>query len=726
MRPYFWLINFIGLIVPRRLRADWRQEWAAELENRETLLSEWDRLDWRARFDLSRRSLGAFFDALRLQPRRLEDEMFQDLRFGARMLAKSPGFTAAAVLTLALGIGANAAIFSMVDALVIRPLNLRELPRLVAVSGNVLQEGLDVLGISPADFFDLRRDQSVFADLTAYQQVNANLTGAGEAERVQTFQVSANFFRELSVEAALGRSFLPEEESPGRDQVAILSHTFWQHRFGADPQVIGKTIALDGRATTIIGVMPELFDFPRPVEIWTPLALSPADWNNRRAQYLSVIGRLKPGIEVATAQAEMKRLALKLAAEYPQTNTRRGINAELLSYKITNQYTRTLLWLLMGAVGFILLIACVNIANMQLARATTRAREIAIRAALGAGRGRIIRQLLTESLLLGIIGGLGGLALSFWFLDLLRSGIPADQVRYITGWETMVIDSRVVLFNFAVSFLGGLIFGLAPAWQFSKPDLSEALKEGGRGSIGGKRQRMRNLLIISEVALALVLLVGAGLLGRGFMRMVRDQKTGFNPTNVMTMRTTLTTSKYREAHQITAFYQQALARLSTLAGVESASAVYFLPASGSWDTRAFTIEGRPALQPGESRLASYQVISANYFQTMRIPLQRGREFSEQDGEREPRVAIISESLARRYFPGEDPLGRRIAIGASDADNSTFAVVGVVGDVSRFMFDREPEPTLYLPHAQASSSEMYFAVRTAGDPVKLLDSMSTLR
>jgi putative ABC transport system permease protein len=418
----------------------------------------------------------------------------------------------------------------------------------------------------------------------------------------------------------------------------------------------------------------------------------------------------------------MKRLALKLATEYPQTNTRRGINAELLSYKITNLYTRTLLWLLMGAVGFILLIACVNIANMQLARATTRSREIAIRAALGAGRGRIIRQLLTESLLLGTIGGLSGLALSFWFLDLLRGGIPADQVRYISGWETMAIDSRVVLFNFAISFAGGLIFGLAPAWQFSKPDLSEALKEGGRGSVGGARQRMRNLLIVSEVALALVLLVGAGLLGRGFIRMVKDQKTGFNPTNVLTMRTTLTTSKYSEAHQITAFYQQALARLSTLAGVESASAVYFLPASGSWDTRAFTIEGRPALQPGESRLASYQVISANYFQTMRIPLQRGREFNEHDGEREPRVAIISESLARRYFPGEDPLGRRVAIGAADAGNTAFTIVGVVGDVSRFMFDREPEPTLYLPHTQASAPAMYFAVRTAGDPVKLLDSM----
>ncbi len=643
--------------------------------------------------------------------------LIQDIRYGARMLMKKPGFTLIAVLTLALGIGANTAIFSVVNALLLRPFDFHDLDRLVTVSGTMPQQGDGFSWMAPADFADLRRQQTVFADLAAYQQSNSNLTGAGEPERLQNYQVSAGFFRLLGGEAALGRTFLPEEEQVGRGQVAVLGYGLWQRRFGADPKIVGTTVSLDGKAHTVIGVMPESFDFPKPVELWTPLALSNEAWNERRERSLAVVARLKAGVELGQANAEVEALAQRLAGQYPRTNLGRSATVRLLRRSVGSEYNDVFMGLLMAAVGFVLLIACVNLANMQLARATTRARELAVRAALGAGRWALVRHLLTESMLLGLLGGVGGLLVSFWFLDFIRGSIPLDQVRYISGWERIGIDGRVLSFNLAVSLVSGIIFGLIPALQASRPNLNEALKEGGRSqgaSVG--RQRLRKALIVAEVALALVLLVGAGLMVKGFARLTQNQKKGFDPHQVLTLRTTLPPSRYAEDRQIAAFLRQAQERLAALPGVESASSASFLPGSDGWNTTEFQIEGQPAPPPGQARVVTYQKAGADYFRTVRIHVVKGRAFAAGDGESAPRVAVISAALARRYFPGEDPLGRRVKAGAAESAAPWYAIVGVAGDVSQFMFDREVQPMLYLPNQQAPDSGAYFVVRTSGEPM----------
>jgi putative ABC transport system permease protein len=642
--------------------------------------------------------------------------LWQDLRYGARMLLKNPGLTLIAVTTLALGIGANTAIFSVTNALLLRPFDFHDLDRLVTVSGTLPQQGSGFYWMAPADFADLRRQQTVFADVAAYRQSNSNLTGAGEPERVHNFEVLAGFFRLLGGEAALGRTFLPEEEQAGRGQVALLGHDLWQWRFGADPKIVGTTVSLDGRSFTVIGVMPKSFDFPKPVDLWTPLALSNEAWNARRERSLAVVARLKAGVELGQANAEVETLAQRLAGQYPQTNTGRGATVRLLRRSVSGEYDDAFMVLLTAAVGFVLAVACVNLANMQLARASSRAREMAVRAALGAGRLALMRQLLTESLLLGLLGGVCGLLVSFWFLDFIRGSIPLDQVRYISGWGRIGIDGRVMAFNLAVSLASGIIFGLIPALQASKPNLNEALKEGGRSySVSAGRQRLRKALIVAEVALALVLLVGAGLMVKGFARLTQNQKKGFDPHHVLTLRTTLPPSRYAEDHRIAAFHRQAQERLSALPGVESASSVSFLPGSNKWDMTEFQIEGHPAPPPGQERVITYQKAGADYFRTVRIPIIKGRAFSAGDGESAPRVAVISETLARRYFPGEDPLGRRVKTGAAEAA-PWHTIVGVAGDVSRFMFDREVQPMLYLSNQQAPDRGAYFVLRTPGEPM----------
>ena len=471
--------------------------------------------------------------------------LWQDLRYGARMLLKKPGFTLIAVITLALGIGANTAIFSVTNALLLRPFDFHDLDRLVTVSGTMPQQGGEFYPLAPADFADLRRQQTVFADLAAYRQSNSNLTGAGEPERVQNFEVSAGFFRMLGGEAALGRTFLPEEEQAGRGQVMVLGYGLWQRRFGADPKIVGATVSLDGKAHTVIGVMSESFDFPKPVELWTPLALSNEAWNERREQSLAVVARLKAGVELGQANTEVETLAQRLAGQYPQTNTGRSATVRLLRRSVSSEYNDVFMGLLMAAVGFVLLIACVNLANMQLARATTRARELAVRAALGAGRCLLVRYLLTESLLLGLLGGVCGLLVSFWFIDFIRGSIPLDQVRYISGWQNIRVNERVMIFNLAVSLASGVIFGLVPALQASKPNLNETLKEGGRSyGTSAVGQRLRKALIVAEVALAFVLLVGSGLMVKGFARLAEKQHQGFDPHHVLTLRTTLPPSRY--------------------------------------------------------------------------------------------------------------------------------------------------------------------------------------
>src|SRR5262245_14525636 len=508
--------------------------------------------------------------------------LWQDLRYGARMLMKRPVFTLIAVITLALGIGANTAIFSLTNALLLRPFDFHDLDRLVVISETDRQGG-DLFGVAPANFADLRRQQTGFADLAAYRQSNSNLTGAGEPERVQNYEVTAGFFRLLGGEAALGRTFLPEEEQAGRGQVAVLGYGLWQRRFGSDPKIVGSTISLDGQAHTVIGVMPESFDFPKPVELWTPLALSNEAWNERREQSLSALARLKAGIEFGQANAEVETLARRLAGQQPLAHTARGMRIKLLRRSVGSEYNDVFIGLLMAAVGFVLLIACVNIANMQLARASSRSREMAVRVALGAGRFALVRQLLTESMLLGLLGGVCGLLVSFWLMDFIRGSIPLDQIRYISGWENIRVNERVLIFTFVISLASGVIFGLVPALQSSRPDLNEALKEGGRSAgTGAVRQRLRKALIVAEVALALVLLVGSGLVVKGFARLIERQRQGFDPRHVLTLRTTLPPSRY-EGRQIAAFHREAQERLAALPGVESASSAIFLPGDDNWD-----------------------------------------------------------------------------------------------------------------------------------------------
>jgi putative ABC transport system permease protein len=642
---------------------------------------------------------------------------FQDLRYGVRMLLKNPGFTLIAVVTLALGIGANTAIFSLTSTLVLRPFDFHDLDRLVCVYETAPQQSYFFSGMSPADFADLRRQQKGFAELAAFRLSNSNLTGVGEPERVRNTEVTAGFFRLLGVEAALGRAFLPEEEQAGRGQVAVLGHSLWQRRFGADPKIVGATISLDEKAYTVIGVMPERFDFPKPVELWTPLALSNEAWSERREQSLQVVARLKAGVELGQVNAEVETLAARLAEQYPQTHAGRGATVRLLRQIPGNEVDVAVLSLLMAAAGFVLLIACVNIANMQLARASSRSREMAVRSALGARRLALVRQLLTESMLLGLLGGVCGLLVSFGLLDFIRGSLPLDHVQYIPGWESIRINERVMIFALVISLASSVVFGLVPALQSSNPNLNEALKEGGRSDGGGAGgQRLRKALIVAEVALALALLVGAGLLVKGSARMTEKQQKGFDPRHALTLRATLPRSRYADGRRIAAFHRQAQERLSALPGVESATSTNFLPGSGGWNSTEFQIEGRPAPPPGQERVSSFQKVGADYFRTVRVPVIKGREFSVNDVEGAPLVAVISETLARRYFPNEDPLGQRVKVGAAESAGPWYTIVGVAGDVQRFMLDREMQPMLYLPNQQLPDREAYVVVRASGAPM----------
>jgi putative ABC transport system permease protein len=637
------------------------------------------------------------------------------------MLVGNPSFSAIAVIVLALAIGANTAIFSTIDALVLHPLNFSDLESLVEVS--TLRPQQDVGGgrVAVADFADWRKQQTAFEDIAAHRWHSANLSSQGEPERVFGFAVTPNFFQVLRADAAIGRTFLPEEGEVGRDRVVVLSYNLWQRRFGGDPAVVSSTIQLDGRNFTVIGVMPKDCDYPRPVALWIPMALTGEEWNERRNETLTVIARLKSGVALAQANAEMTTLAERLSTQYPQTNTGRSALVTLLRDSVSGDYTPMFLWLLMAAVASVLAVACVNIANMQLARTTSRFKEFAIRAALGASRRRIIQQLLTESVMLSIVGGLLGLACSYWFLDFIRSSVPSDQSQMVPGWSNMGIQGRVVGFNIAITFMSGIIFGLVPAFHISRPDLNETLKDGGRGSSKGVGQRrLRSLLVVSEVALALVLLIGSGLIIKGFSRMAKEQVKGFDPTNVLTLRTSLPQSEYATDGQINSFYQTVLERITSTPGVASASVVGYLPASDNWDTKDFRIEGRPDPLPGELQQANFQAISEDYFQTMRIPLTEGRAFSSVDGEDAPRVAIISEGLARRYWPDQQVLGQRIRFTVDNKPEAQwFTVVGVVGDVRRFMFDGEMKPTLYVPYRQVPEHTRYFTLRTIGDPASMI-------
>src|SRR5262245_20221496 len=718
-RFWLWLIAVIGVIVPRRLRADWRQEWEAELRFREELLAEWDRLDWRNKLDLLRRSLGAFRDAMLLQPRRLEDEMFQDLRFALRMLLKEPGFTAIAVIALALGIGANTAIFSVVNAVLLQPLPFHEPERLVRVWRSSGKQ--DRSAVSFPDFADMRARQSVFERMAAWRSSDFTMTGQGDPVNLSGVVVTAELFPLLGVSPKLGRSFTPEEDRAG-NRAVILSHGLWQNRFDSDPNVAGKTVTINSQSYNVAGVMPAEFKFPirnDPVDLWVSLAAVAEGAEpiivQRGWLAFGVIARLKPDVTASQAGAALRAIVEDLARRHIESKDFVRVMVFPFHQEVVRDVRLGLL-LMFGAVGCVLLIACANVANLLLQRATTRRKEIAVRAALGAGRGRIVRQLLTESLLLALGAGAIGWLLAIWGASLLTSFAPGGLPRATaTG-----MDVTVFCFSMLVSLATGLVFGMAPAAQAAKVNLNEALKDGAMSG-GLRRNHFRNALVVAEVALALILLVCSGLLLNSFLRLQRVNP-GFDSHNVLTFRIRLPANRYSQQTQVAPFYRELVSQIEAAPGVKSVSAISALPLSPYRGTTGFSIEG--VATPPDNPVpysTDFRAVTPGYFKTMGIQLVRGRDFGPGDELRSTQVAIINETLARRYFTNQNPLGKRIkpGIGIDERGWLTREIVGVVSDSKHVDLREEPPPNIYLPHGQIPRHDMTLVVRSTNDPNALI-------
>ena len=714
-RFWLWLIKFIGVIVPRRLRADWLQEWEAELRFREQLLAEWDRLNWRNKFDLLRRSLGAFRDALLLQPRRLEDEMFQDLRFGARMLVKNPGFTCVATLTLALGIGANTAIFSVVNAVLLRPLPFKDPGRLVFISER--SEQTPVMTVSIPNFIDWREQNRVFERMAAFRGQTYNLTGLEETERLLGRQVTTDFFSLLGARPILGRTFTPEEDKPGGERVVILSHRFWQLRFGGASNVLGRTLSLDNTSYTVIGVMPKEFSIPsEPVDLWTSLGLVSNRLMFRGFHFGTfVYARLKPGSTLEQARAEMNTIAKRLQEQYPRSNKGQEVRVEDLTQWVVGD-TASTLWILLGAVGFVLLIACNNVANLLLARAANRQREIAIRMALGARRGRVIRQLLTESVLLALCACALGMLLGAWGMNGLKAILPETMPRL----DEARMDSWVLAFSLGVAVVTGLLFGLAPALQAARAKLNETLKESGQSATSG-RARLRGALVVAEVALSLALLIGAGLMMKSFLRL-QQAALGFDPEKVLSFQLSLPEPAYAEAQKRVAFFQQLTERLKSLPGVEAAGGSSLLPLGSGPSTTGFTVEDQSPPASGQPPVTDIVWTSPDYFRAMGIRLLRGRYFTNQDTADATPVAIVDETIAQAYWPNQDPIGKWMGLVLPGLREPRFTIVGVVQHVKNYGVDQPSRFETYVPYVQdPRGSTFYVALRTSGDPSSLVSA-----
>lgn len=637
--------------------------------------------------------------------------LFNDFRYAIRNIIKRPGFTAIAVITLALGIGANSAIFSTVNALLINPLPFPDQDRVVAIWDQNASRSMEHNEVSVANYLDWRAQTQSFSHLALERWWSTNLTAGETPERVQGFLVSANFLDVLGVKPVKGRNFLEEENQPGKDKVAIITDSLWQRRFGSDPNIVNKTITTNGVVRTVIGVLPPEFNYPKGAEVYAPIPMTPEVMKNRQNHSYYVIGRLKPGVSVKSAQAEMDTVTARLAAQYPETNVGLGASVYPIVADTVRQYSAAL-WVMMGAVGFVLLIACANVANLMLARASGRQKEIALRAALGASRWRIVRQLLVESLIIALIGGAVGVLVGFWGVDLLKASNPGEAATYAPGWKNLGINIPVVLFTLGISLLSGVLFGLAPAWQVSKPDLNDALKEGGRHSSSGSR-RLRGLLVISEVALSLVLLIGAGLLFRSFLAMLKTNP-GFNPDGVLTMSLNLPVAKYKDDNARAAFFTDLVQKVKTLPGVQSAAVVNYVPLGGANSSDVFLVEGQPEPAPGQENNGRYRVCTPDYFQTMGISILKGRPFTDQDRAGSKPVIIVNETLARRYWPNGDALGKRMRFYGPLDKAPWMEVVGIAQDVKHEL-NLPVTPDYYTPHAQDPWNAMVLVARTTGDP-----------
>ncbi|HST20676.1 MAG TPA: ABC transporter permease, partial [Blastocatellia bacterium] len=646
------------------------------------------------------------------------ETLFKDFRYGVRMLMKRPGFTAVAIIALALGIGANTAIFGVINAVLLKPLPFSDPDRLIRVYQTNKNRGITQGSASYPDFVDWRDQNHVFERMAAFHDNNHILTGGDDAVRLESAVVSADLFALLGATPLLGRTFLPEEDKPGDSgQVVILSHGLWQRQFNSDPNILGRSITLDGVNFSVVGVMPDGFKFPirnDPVELWTTFAVESQGedplTSQRGAHYLRVIARLKPDVSLSQAQSEMDTITSRLEQQYPDDNSNRGAYVVGALEDLVGD-VRLALWILLGTVACVLLIACANVANLLLARATTRHKEMAIRAALGASRMRVVRQLLTESVTLALAGGVLGLLVALWATDLLIA-LSGDDLPRATQIK---LDGGVLLFTLGVSVLTGVIFGLVPAFQASRPDLSESLKEGGRSSTeGGRRNLIRSGLVVFEVAIAIVLLAGAGLLIES-LRRLQNINPGFNSKNVLTLRMGLPDVKYTTEKQV-AFYRDLLARVNALPGVAHASSVLPLPLSGGRMRISFEIEGRP-MAKGDLPTAEMRTIGLDYFQTMGIPLVKGRDFTARDDRKSPRVMIVNSAFAEKYFPGEDPIGKHIRPSISfDEDEAPMReIVGVVGNVRHLRLEAAEEAEYYAPHAHVPFDPMTLLVKSNNDP-----------
>jgi putative ABC transport system permease protein len=644
--------------------------------------------------------------------------LWQDLRYGARMLMKQPGFTLIAVITLALGIGANTAIFSVVNAVLLRPLPYRDAGRIVAIQeldpqGNRVQ-------VTPANFLDWRAQNTIFAQLAAIFSRQSNLANDGQAERIETAVTSANFFEVFGAQPQAGRLFASADEQSGHAPVIVLSYKLWLRRFGGEASAVGQQLILDGKSYTVIGVAPAGFQYPDKTELWfPPLRLAPEineTFDVRQTRgfgYLSAVARLKPAVSLEQAKAEMETITARLRKQYPETNNNRFNRVVPLQTSLVGETSRSI-WLLFGAVGCVLLIACANVANLLLARGTTRRRELAVRAALGATRGRMLRQLLTESLSIALAGGLLGLLLAWWGVDAMTRLLPANFPRL----GEIALDLPALGFALLASLATAIIFGLAPAWQSAQIELQEALKESARGSVGTRRNHLRGALVTAEVALSLSLLVGAGLLFRSFLRL-QAVDAGFDAGGALTMRLAPSGTNFREDPRYISFYQKVAEKIAAIPGVEAVGAINTLPLSKG-PTFAFRVEGEPEKPVDQWSGANYRNVTPDYFRAMKIPIMQGRAFTERDNDSAPLVVIINQAAAARHFAGQTPVGKRVNFGGRDRSGQPIwhEIVGVVANVRSLELQDEAEPEIYTAARQDAFAGMTFVIRSSVEPASL--------
>lgn len=653
------------------------------------------------------------------------ETFFSDLRFALRSLRKNAGFTLIAVLTLALGIGANTAIFSMVNALLLHPYNFPDLDRLVRVwEDRGIDESIDSRNIAAADAVELQLGTQAFDALTSYRCTDSNLDRDGNVAPVRSCAVSANFFDVLGVAPASGRAFTSDELQPGADQVAVVSYGFWERQYAADPALLGKTIQMNGRKFTVIGIMPRGFDYPVPMELWTPLALTPEERADRTALSLNALARLKPGISVAQARTALDTVSQRLQQQYPKTNgNRRAVLLPLR--KELYAYTLPLFGLLQAAAAFVLLLACANLANLLFARLFGRQKEIAVRAALGAGRWRLARLFVTETLLLSCLAGAVAAAGSFWSVKLLRTSISPSWTMWVPGWDGIQVDRSVLAFTLILAVLVGILFGLGVVLHNEHTEPYATLKEAGRGPVSGGKGRLRSALVVAQVMFAFVLLVCGGLTAQAFLRLVTVYQ-GFQPANVARIEIRLPEKSYADSTRIVSFYDRMLGESAALPGAQAAALVTNSPASNvDNETTFFTINGRPALQASETPSADFQISSPDYFKALRIPLVAGRLYSRDDNSSSPRVAVISRSMATRFWPGGDALGQQIKLGAADSSEKWMTIVGVVEDVRQNWWNPLTRPTIYEPFFQVPRPDMVFLMRVGSNPTGYVSGMRNI-